>query len=279
MSSPVATLQDYAARGWPIFPMSMRKVPLTEHGLSDATTDLAAIREWGRRWPSAIPALATGEPSGVVALDVDVKPDAYGPDSLEALGVNFHPATPTSHSPSGGFHMLFQHPGPGRYIKTIAGRLGRGLDIRGDGGSLMLPPGPGRHWDPHLGPDTPLAPMPEWMVIREPEPVRATATGATNPIGELSAYCEGALDAAFRRIVEAPAGQQEQTLNKEAFGLATLVGAWGMPPALALEALHKAAGKMPSHDRRRPWRQKELDRKVTDAFAAGLRHPRERRNG
>jgi hypothetical protein len=50
-------------------------------------------------------------------------------------------------------------------------------------------------------------------------------------------------------------------------------------PALALEALRKAAGKMPSHDQRRPWRQKELERKVTDAFADGLRHPRERRYG
>jgi hypothetical protein len=88
------------------------------------------------------------------------------------------------------------------------------------------------------------------------------------PVGKLSPYCEAAARNAYKRIVEAPAGQQETTLNSEAFGLARLVVGWGMPPSLALDVLQKAAQKMPSYDRRRPWRQRELDRKVTDAFAA-----------
>jgi hypothetical protein len=113
--------------------------------------------------------------------------------------------------------------------------------------------------------------VPEQPPVISREPVR--------PVGELNTYCEAAIRKAYARIVEAPAGQQETTLNKEAFGLASLVGAWGMPPALALDVLHKAAQKMPSHDRRRPWRQRELDRKIKDAFTAGLRHPREARSG
>lgn len=273
MTAALDAAIDYAGRGWPIFAMSSRKVPLTPHGLSDATLESAAIREWWQRWPNAVPTLATGKDSGVVVLDVDVKSGAHGPDSLEALGVNFHPVTPTSHSPSGGFHMLLAW--PGHFVKTSAGQLGPGLDIRGDGGSAMLPPGPGRFWDPHLGPDTLLAPMPAWMILVEQRSYAATIAHR-NPVGELSPYAEAVLDSAFRRIIDAPAGQQEITLNKEAFALATLVAAWGMPPGLALDALHKAAGKMPIYDRRRPWRQKELDRKVTDAFAAGLRHPRVR---
>jgi len=68
-------------------------------------------------------------------------------------------------------------------------------------------------------------------------------------------------------------------LNSEAFGLGSLVASWGMPPSLALDVLGKAAQKMPNYDRRRPWRQKELDRKVTDAFTAGLRSPRAVRHG
>jgi putative DNA primase/helicase len=223
-----------------------------------------------------VPALATGKVSGIVALDVDLKPAAYDPVSLEALGICFHPVTPTAHSPSGGYHMLFKS--PGHFVKTIAGRLGLGLDIRGDGGSLMLPPGPGRFWDPHLGPDTPLAPMPDWMVIPEREPKR-TSAGAIKAVGELSPYCERALDNAYRRIVEARAGQQEITLNSEAFGLGTLVGGWEIPPALALEVLRRAAARMTSYDRRRPWRLKELERKISGAFTAGLCHPRERCHG
>jgi hypothetical protein len=49
---------------------------------------------------------------------------------------------------------------PGDFVKTIAGELGPGLDVRGDGGSLILPQGLGRSWDRILGPDLPLLPMP-----------------------------------------------------------------------------------------------------------------------
>jgi hypothetical protein len=87
------------------------------------------------------------------------------------------------------------------------------------------------------------------------------------------------LRGAYKRIVEASSGAQEATLNGEAFGLATLVAGWGMPPDLALNVLHRAAQKMPSYERHRPWRAKVLERKMTDAFAAGLRSPRKARHG
>jgi hypothetical protein len=268
---------EYARRGWPVLPVSARKVPLTEHGLLDAITTEAQIREWWTRWPDAVPSIATGKPSGVIALDVDVRPGVHGPDSLEAIGCNFHPVTLTAHTPSGGYHCLFQW--PGHEVRNSTGKLGPGLDIRGDGGSLMLPPGPGRYWDPHLGLDRPLAPMPVWVVIKEPEQPRLPAREPFRPVGKLSPYCEAAARNAFKRIIEAPYEQQETTLNSEAFGLARLVGDRGMPPGLALDVLHKAAQMMPSYNRHRPWRQKELDRKVTDAFAAGLRSPLEARHG
>jgi len=277
VSAALEAALAYARREWPVFPVSARRVPLTEHGLLDAITNEAQIREWWTPWPDAVPSIATGKPSGVVALDVDVRPGVYGPDSLEAIGCNFHPVTPTAHTPSGGYHCLFQW--PGHEVRNSTGKLGPGLDIRGDGGSLMLPPGPGRDWDPHLGLDRPLALVPEWMVIKEPEQPRLAAREPFRPVGKLSPYCEAAACHAYKRIVEAPAGQQETTLNSEAFGLARLVVGWGMPPSLALDVLQKAAQKMPSYDRRRPWRQRELDRKVTDAFAAGLRSPREARHG
>jgi len=105
------TALDYARRGWPVFPMSEAKVPFTAHGFKDATTDEATIRGWWKRWPNALVAIATGEPSGIVALDIDVRPEGSGLDTLENLGIAFHPVTPTALTPSGGFHCWFRWPG------------------------------------------------------------------------------------------------------------------------------------------------------------------------
>ena len=41
------------------------------NGVRHATTSLVVIRAWWANAPLANPALATGEPSGVVVLDID----------------------------------------------------------------------------------------------------------------------------------------------------------------------------------------------------------------
>ena len=48
------------------------------------------------------------------------------------------PDTPVSLTGGGGQHVLFRH--PGRPIKSVNGKLGRGLDLKGDGGYIVLPP-------------------------------------------------------------------------------------------------------------------------------------------
>lgn len=258
-------------RGWPVFPVSIEKRPLTPHGLLDATLDIEQIQGWWTRWPHALVAIATGKISGVVGLDVDVRDGGSGLDSLEILGISMHPVTPTAHSPSGGFHCLFAW--PGSEIKNSTGVIGRFLDVRGDRGSLILPPGPGRYWDPHLGLNTPLAPMPEWMVERATEQtVVQPYRPAKRPL--LSRYAEVALDRAVEAITKARAGEQHTTLNREAYGVAQLVAGGAVPAGLALEALQWAARRMPSFDARRPWRTPELERQMQAAFLDGLTRPR-----
>jgi putative DNA primase/helicase len=272
--TPLAAALAYAERGWPISPWTANKRPLTEHGFKDATTDPAQIGDWWRRWPDALPGAETGERSGLVVIDIDVRADFSGFDTLEEIGVATHPETMTSHSPSGGCHLFFRW--PGSFVKTIAGRLGRGIDIRGDGGSVLLPPGPGRHWDDVLGLDAPILPLPSWAIIRE-EPRKAPPTPAYRP--GLSRYAEAALDDAIKRITTAPAGEQEVVLNRECYSLGQLAGAGAIPVGLVLEALQWAASRMPSHDPGRPWRAVDLERKVRDSVADGLAHPREVRRG
>jgi putative DNA primase/helicase len=271
MNRNLAAALVYAGRNWPVFPISVKKVPLTLHGLLDATTDETTTRAWWSRWPDALVAIATGERSGIVALDIDLSEKVSGFDSLEEIGAPFHPNTLTAHTPRGGCHVLFKH--PGHFVKTVASKLGPGLDIRGDGGSLILPPGPGRFWDPHLGLNTPLAPMPDWMVIAEPER-RQEPRPAPRSAAPMSRYSEVALDNAVRMIITAPAGSQRDTLNAQCYGIGGLVAGGALPADLALQSLQWAAERMPAHDARRPWHSGRLRMLVREAFLDGQAHPR-----
>ncbi len=148
----------YASRGVPVLPLhspndaghcSCRrdcgrdtgKHPRTRHGLHDATTDEAVIRRWWETWPSANIGIRTGAVSGIFVIDVD--PEGY--ESLAALAADhgapgFCPDTWTVRTGRGGAHLYFRHPGSGVRIKTSAGILAPGVDVRGDDGYAILPP-------------------------------------------------------------------------------------------------------------------------------------------
>jgi putative DNA primase/helicase len=272
---------DIAGRGWPVFPCQWqgegRKRPLTEHGLKDATTDILIITAWWTRWPEALIGIPTGSAIGAVVLDIDVKDDrANGYDTLDDLGCAILPDTPMVHTASGGLHLYFAIPARG--LRNTGGSRGRGigpgLDWRGDGGYVIVPPSNGYIWDPHWNFDTvPLAEVPAALLPREPE--RPPSPEPVKPTTGLSPYAEAALDSACRNIIAAPAGEQEATINGECFAIGTLAGANGIPAAFARRTLIWAAARIPSYDNRRPWHSTELERKVERAFADGLRHPRE----
>ena len=85
------------------------------------------------------------------------------------------PVTPTAITGGGGKHIFFQH--PGFDIRNSAGKLGKGLDFRGDGGYVVVSPSIHPSGNPYkweLPPSkTPLAPMPQWLIdlsISEEQP-------------------------------------------------------------------------------------------------------------
>lgn len=281
-AAPLDDALSYAARGWPIFPCQWRgdwrKRPLLKHGLHDASADPAGIRQLWRRWPEALIGLPTGAPIGAVVLDIDVKrDDANGYDTLDAIGVSILPVTPMAHTASGGLHIYFKPPVNG--LRNTGGARGRGIgpgiDWRGDGGYVIAPSrGSGYTWDPHCNLDTaPLADVPPALLPKEP--LRPSSAKPAKPEAGLSPYAESALDSACRKLLAAPAGEQEATINGECFAIGTLAGAGGIPAQFARRALIWAARQIRSHDPRRPWHPVELDRKVERAFADGMRHPRE----
>ena len=130
----------YARRGVPVFPCEPGgKRPLTYNGFWDATTQERRIKAWWGRWPQANVGVPTGRRSGLLVLDVD--PRDGGPESLARLEQDNGPLPETARARTGGggTHVFFRYPA-GETVRNSAGALGAGLDVRGEGGYVVVPP-------------------------------------------------------------------------------------------------------------------------------------------
>lgn len=176
----------YADLGWPIFPVwPMRdgacgcgkpdcanpgKHPvggLALHGFKDATTDRDRINRWWNQYPDANIGLATGAASGVFAIDID--PRHNGADTWQDLEAAHGPIPDTveQETGGGGRHILFKHVAG---LGNSGGALGPGIDTRGEGGYILLPPsnhisGRRYEWEVSSRPeDVSLADAPAWLL-------------------------------------------------------------------------------------------------------------------
>ena len=127
----------YAAAGWPVFPCRPgEKLPATEHGFLEATTDPDQITRWWTRRPDYNVAIATGAP-GPDVLDVDVHPSGNGFaafNQIKRAGL-VDGARAYIRTPSGGFHAYFAG------SDQPNGRLPKHhLDFRSRGGYVVAPP-------------------------------------------------------------------------------------------------------------------------------------------
>lgn len=148
---------SYARQGRPVFPVwsptegggcacprgldcpSPAKHPITTNGFKDATTDRARIITWWTEHPEANIGMPTGRRSGLFVVDVDI--DRGGFETLAAL-IHRHkewPDPPTVLTGGGGVHFFFRYP-TGVEIRNSTGKLGPGIDVRGEGGYVLLPP-------------------------------------------------------------------------------------------------------------------------------------------
>jgi hypothetical protein len=170
-----------ARNGKPVFPCRPGgKQPLTRRGYIEATTDPRKIHLWWKRWPEANIGVPTGGRSGVLALDVD--PDKGGEESLTHLEDSHDtlPETRTHSTGSGGMHYLFEYP-EGSGIRNSTSKLAEGLDVRGEGGYIIVPPS--RTTQPYEVLDAlPLAAPPEWLTETLTEPKRASEAGKVRSI-------------------------------------------------------------------------------------------------
>jgi hypothetical protein len=95
------------------------------------------VAAWWEIYPDANIGLATGPKSGVWVLDVD------GPEGEATLAQYVADNTDLPNCPQQitgkGRHLFFAWP-EGQHIGNSSRRLGPGLDVRGDGGYVLVAP-------------------------------------------------------------------------------------------------------------------------------------------
>jgi putative DNA primase/helicase len=162
---------------------SVGKHPRTKTGVHDASTDEAKIRLWWGTWEDANIGVVTGIRAGFFVLDVDPRED--GDKALASLEIKHGklPQTRTADTGGGGVHYFFKY--PSFHVKNSTGRLGPGLDIKGEMGAIVVAPSLHssgkrycwRNW-------APIAEAPEWFLELLLHTQKLLANGSS-AIGEI----------------------------------------------------------------------------------------------
>lgn len=211
--NPLKHARALATKGRAVFPMTQAKRPACPHGVKDATRDAEQIRAWFTR-PDLLPAVATGEPSGVVVLDLDRQHGAanWWRDNRHRL-----PETEAYRTRSGGLHLVFAYR-PG--IRTLAlDKIGAGVELRSTGASAIDWRAAGFQSLCDAAP----AELPAW-VLPPPPPPPAPAAAPTFT-GETAArrYAEAAMTRAIQDVASAAPGTRNSALNAATYSLSRLI--------------------------------------------------------
>jgi hypothetical protein len=269
---------DYAAAGLAVFPCSFRtKVPaglIARHGCYSATTNPETIRRWFGGSVEYNIAIRTGLASGAWVLDADDRHNGFA--SLGELEHLHGPLPLTRQAQSAnGRHWYWKATGP--ISNSNDGRVGPGLDVKGDGGYIMAPPsvhpdGPVYAWIN----DEPLAVAPDWLVrlTRKPPPPPIALPQRTHN-GPPGAYGAAALQREIEVLAHTAPGSRNHALNRASFCLHQLVAGGeldGTDVERELLAAATANGLMvdPADG------AKSVIRTIRSGARAGLQHPRSR---
>jgi hypothetical protein len=232
-------------------------------GVKHATTSRIVIEAWWQYAPLANPAIATGELSGIVVLDIDG--DRGGFDSLAQLEREFEPLpTGPRVRTASGEHLYFAY--PGTHLKNTAGKLGPGLDIRCCGGYVVAAgavhkTGHTYAWiDGYRPHQVALTRPPQWLLdqLTTPTP-RPRIVQPSSP----RSYASAALASEERDLLATPVGQRNTRLNLAAFRLARFVAT----EALARGDVEAVLGDVAA---RLGIRQHEAEASINSGLRAGM---------
>jgi hypothetical protein len=286
----LAAARAYIGRGWPVFMTKHGKIPvgncdpcreqhttpeqmeacphLSCHGFYAATLDIDRAAQMIRRNPRGCLSIRTGAPSGTVVIDVDA-PDGL-PTMRALMAGGTLPRTLAQRSGGGGFHLVYGHPGV--RIPTVPGKGGKGIDIKADGGCLVVAPslhsrtGCRYEWAAEYA----VTPLPDvWTErLREPERrPRSAVTRLPDP-SKATRYAQAALRGEVQNVLDSPDAEHNHALFRAAFKVGQLIVAGVLDEDEAAEALADAAeqvGQLPGETRRT----------IMSGFRAGGSSPRQ----
>lgn len=229
--------------GWSFTPLAGKKPILPEWQKRPRET-LEEALAWAARGNVG---LRTGRSSGLVVVDVD--PGAEVAD-LELPGT----VTALTGRP-GAYHLYYLCDQP---VGNSSGKLGPHIDVRGDGGQVVFPgsshPDTGALYgwaEGHEPWNAEIAALPASILKRlrtteKPKPEAAPAVAATPPpSASLPAkarhYAQTALKMELHAVCTAGNGTRNETLNRAAFSMGTLVGGGYLERAEVEQALMAAA--------------------------------------
>ena len=230
----------YSQQGIPVFPTNpLDKKPLINGGFKNATTDENQIRDWWQRWPNAMIATPTGSASNMWVVDVDRDPvrNIDGTAALAKL-ISQHgelPPTLMTITPRGGRHLIFAWDN-GVEIRNSTGKVGQGIDVRGEGGYVCLPPsrradGALYQWDPAGA--SQAVPAPSWLI--------ELARSENKSKKRDKAWARVALERECEIVAKARPGTRNNTLNTAAFNLFQIVAGGRLDEQEVRDRLFKAA--------------------------------------
>lgn len=263
-------LRQYLAMRWALVPLhhvsAMQEQPYCSCRQGNACTSAGKhprLAAWQReenlvrtevqllQWPAETNwGLATGRASGVWALDID--PKNGGTAALDDLfRAGLLQRTRRHWTGSGGQHLLYRLP-IGWVPTNRTGALPPGIDVRGDGGQIVLPPsvsGVGRYEVDTTMPLDVSDALPALLDLIRPAPVRhvpKVIMERVDPGGRYATYARRAVDGELRALRETHSGR-----NSRAWAAAVRI----------IELAHA------------PWAELDLDDEYDAWREAGHAHP------
>ncbi|WP_421903405.1 bifunctional DNA primase/polymerase [Maridesulfovibrio sp.] len=212
----------YAKQGLPVFPCSGKR-PCVSGGFKSATNDLNQITQWWQQFPQA----NIGSPTGANSFVLDIDPP-HGEESLALLESQNSPLpeTLTQRTGSGGRHLFFIQPADIE-IRNSASKIGKGLDIRGTGGYIILPP------SVHVSGDS-------YQWLTECSPAEAPAWLVELILNGSGSNSQTKQPAYVQSLLQVEKGTRNDSLNKVAFQVGKDIAS-GKADGGNVEAIAKAA--------------------------------------